>query len=148
MKRLVRRVAGMLASIAPGLWAGLILGASFVAVPAVFDVSDALKPFAYGAAARVFARLATAEWAFLALLALSLALLRFPTKRTVAAVMLAALLAAQAIWLRPDLAARAAILASGGKVEPSAAHAVYAILELIKLAWLAGLSYAGRRDAD
>ena len=141
---IVRDLPGVITTLIPALWAGLILGAGFIAVPAIFAVSDADKPFAYGAAARVFTNLAQAEWIFAILLAGSLAALRFPRQRTVAVVMLFALMAAQAIWLRPDLLLRAEILSMGGEVEPSAAHAVYAGLELCKLAWLAGLAYAGR----
>ena len=140
---MIARLAGMIATAAPALWAGMILGAGFIAVPAVFDLPPAGKPVAYAAAARIFERLAMAEWLIAGLLLLALAGLRFPRQRTIAAIMLAALLAAQAIWLRPDLLARADILAHGGIVEPSPAHAIYAGLEFCKLAWLAGLAYAG-----
>ena len=140
----VRDLPGIVSTLIPALWAGLILGAGFIAVPAIFAVSEAEKPFAYAAAARVFVNLSQAEWIFAVLLAGSLVALRLPRQRTIAVVTLYALLAAQAIWLRPELLVRAEILASGGSVEPSAAHAVYAGLELCKLAWLAGLAYAGR----
>ncbi len=142
---MIRHVASVAASLAPGLWAGLILGAGFIAVPAVFQAGpDVAKPFAYAATANVFARLSAAEWIFALILALSLAGIGFPRRRTIAVVMLVALMAAQEIWLRPELMARAEVLAAGGTVEPSAAHAIYAALELCKLAWLAGLAYAGR----
>lgn len=144
---MIARLAGMVATAAPGLWSGMILGAGFIAVPAIFAVPPYAKPVAYGAAARVFERLAVAEWTFAVLLALALAILKFPRKRTTAAVMLLALMAVQAVWLRPDLIARAAILAGGGVVEPSPAHAIYAGLELCKLAWLMGLAYAGGMGA-
>lgn len=142
---MLTRIAAMTASLAPGLWAGMIMGAGFIAVPAIFDLPPAGKPVAYAAAARVFERLGTAEWGFAAVLVLSLLALGLPKKRTVAAVMLLALVAVQAIWLRPELVGRASILAAGGTVEPSPAHAIYAGLELIKLAWLSGLAYAGGR---
>ena len=138
----------MTATLAPALWAGLILGAGFVAVPAVFAGPEFAKPFAYAAAARVFQSLATAEWLFAMLLAVSLFALRFPRKRTIAVIMLFALMGAQAIWLRPELLARANIMASGGQLEASAAHAIYAALEMCKLAWLSGLAYAGRVLGD
>lgn len=140
---MIRRLAGMVATAVPALWAGMILGAGFIAVPAIFAVPPDAKPFAYLAASRVFERLAMAEWMFAILLVLALAALRFPRQRTIACLTLLALVAAQAIWLRPDLIGRALILAGGGEVEPSSAHAVYAGLELCKLAWLSGLAYAG-----
>ena len=62
--------------------------------------------------------------------------------------MLLVLLAVQALYLRPELAERAAILAGGGMVEPSPAHAIYAVLDICKLAWLTGLAYAGFACAD
>ncbi len=145
---MIQRLASMAAAVAPALWAGMILGAGFLAVPAVFAGSDLARPFAYAAAARVFERLALAEVCFAVILAAALALLRFPRKRTIAGVMLLALLAVQAVWLRPDLLARAEILAGGGFVEPSPAHAINAFLELCKLAWLVGLAFALREPAD
>lgn len=141
---MIARGARLVAGLAPMLWAGLILGAGFIAVPAIFAGQEAGKPFAYAAAARVFDRLAAAEFAFAAMLAAALAFQRFPKKRTIAVVMLLALVAAQAIALRPELIARAEILAAGGSVRPSPAHAIYAGLELLKLAWLAGLAFANR----
>jgi hypothetical protein len=119
---LIQHLAGMITTLAPALWAGLVLGAGFVAVHAVFAGLEFAKPFAY-AAARVFQSLPTAEWLF-------------------------ALMGAQAIWLRPELLARANIMASGGQLEASAAHAIYSALEMCKLAWLSGLAYAGRVLSD
>lgn len=145
---MIRRLAAVAAAVAPALWAGMILGAGFLAVPAVFAGHAVAKPFAYAAAARIFERLALAEICFAAILAVALALLRFPRKRTIAGVMLLALLAVQAIWLRPELLARAEILAGAGAVEPSPAHAINAFLELCKLAWLVGLAFALREPED
>lgn len=145
---MIRRLASMAAAVAPALWAGMILGGGFLAVPAIFAGPEAARPFAYAAAARVFERLALAEICFAVILAVALALLRFPRKRAIAGLMLIVLLAVQAIWLRPELLARADILAGGGAIEPSPAHAINAFLELCKLAWLIGLAFALREPAD
>lgn len=142
----LKRLVGALATAVPALWAGMILGAGFIAVPAIFAVPPAAKPVAYSAAARVFERLAMAEWIFAGLLALCFAVLSFPPRRKVAAATLLALLVTQAIWLRPELIERANLLAAGATVAPSSAHAIYAALELCKLAWLAGLAYAASMD--
>lgn len=144
---MIARIAAPVAAIVPALWAGLIVGAGFLAVPAVFAVEPAAKPFAYGAAARVFDRLATGEWIAALVLILALAPLGLPRLRTIALIVVVVLLAFQATWLRPELAERAAALAAGREVASSPAHAIYATLELFKLAWLLALAYGGWRAA-
>lgn len=144
----IRRTAHLISTVVPALWAGLVAGAGFIAVPAVFLGAGEARPFAYAAGARIFERLGMAEWAAALLLALAFAGLGLPKKRTVAFVVLAVLIALQAALLRPELAARAAILAAGGAVEPSPAHALYSTLELCKLAWLLGLAFAGWRTRE
>ena len=134
-----------LACLTPAVWAGVTIGAGFVAVPAIFAVDAADKPQAYAAAARVFERLATAEWLAAAVLLAALALLRFPRKRGLAVLATLAILAFQATWLRPELIARAEMLAAGASVQPSPAHGVFATLETVKLLLLLGLAYASSR---
>lgn len=139
-------VAHAASTLLPVLWIGLIAGAGFIAVPAIFAGDEAGRIYAYTAGARVFERLAIAEWTIAALLLLSLTVLRHPKRRTVAVAMLIAILAAQAVWLQPELAERAYALSVGREVPPSPAHAIYASLELCKFAWAAGLAIAGWRS--
>ena len=81
-----------------------------------------------------------------ALTVIALVILKSPKRRIVAAAMLIAILAVQAIWLHPELAERAYALSVGRDVPPSPAHAIYAGLEICKLAWLIGLAVAGWRS--
>lgn len=143
--RITNEVANAVTILVPALWIGLIIGAGFLAVPAIFAGDEAGRPFAYTAAARVFERLAFAEWGLAAVTVIALVVLKSPKRRTVAAAMLIAILAAQAIWLQPELAERAYALSVGRDVPSSPAHAIYAGLEICKLAWLLGLAVAGWR---
>lgn len=145
LKRPFTATARFLATFMPTLWAGVTIGAGFVAVPAVFAGLEAEKPAAYAATARIFERLATAEWIAVAVLIIALAALRARRWRMVAMAVLLVLLVLQAAWLRPELIARAATLATGGTVPPSSAHAIFASLETLKLALLAWLAYASGR---
>lgn len=139
-------VAHAASTLLPALWIGLIVGAGFLAVPAIFAGDEAGRPYAYTAAARVFERLAIAEWVIAALLMLALTIMRQPKRRTVAAAMLIAILVAQAVWLQPELAERAYGLSVGRDMPPSPAHGIYAGLELCKIAWAIGLAIAGWRS--
>lgn len=49
------------------------------------------------------------------------------------------ILVMQSAWLLPELAARSQAIVAGGTPPASSAHAIYAVLELIKLALLLGL---------
>ena len=144
--RITNESANAATIVIPALWIGLVIGAGFLAVPAIFAGDEAGRPFAYTAAARVFERLAFAEWGLAALTVIALVTLKSPKRRTVAAAMLIAILAVQAIWLQPELAERAYALSVGRDVPPYPAHAIYAGLEICKLAWLIGLAVAGWRS--
>jgi len=55
---------------------------------------------------------------------------------------IAAIFILQELLLHPVLSERAAILAGGGQVEASLAHPVFAVLSLVKLLLLIGLSFS------
>lgn len=144
-QRVVVDTANAVATLAPALWAGVILGAGMLAVPAIFAGDEAGRIYAYTAAARVFTSLGMAEWAFALALVVALIVLRRAPRRTIAVAIVLMLVATQAIWLRPELVERANALAAGQDVPPSPAHAIFAVLEVCKLAWLTGLAIAGWR---
>jgi len=129
-------------NLVPSLWAGLIFGGEILSILAIFDVPSAEKSFAYSAAARVFERVAVIEWGFLGLILLGVLALQFPPKRTLVTGMIAAIFILQELWLHPVLSERAAILAGGGQVEASFVHPVFAVLSLVKLLLLIGLSFS------
>mgnify|MGYP007125036169 FL=1 len=129
----------------PLIWAGCLVGAGFIAVPAVFAGPEAGRLFAYAAAARVFERLALGEQAAALLLLLPLLALGLPRWRSMLFGALAVALILQAVWLRPELLERTAILTAGGAVAPSPAHAVNSVLELAKLGSLGWIAWASRK---
>lgn len=143
--RIISETASAASILLPAIWIGLNVGAGFLAILAIFAGDDPERRFAYTAAARVFERLAFAEWGLVALMIIALAVLKNPKRHTVAAAMLIAILGVQALWLQPELAERAYALSAGRDVPPSPAHAIYAGLEICKLACLIGLAVTGWR---
>ena len=57
------------------------------------------------------------------------------------AALLALILITQTAWLLPELAARTDMIIGGIEPEPSIAHSVYSVLELMKLFLLAYLGF-------
>ncbi|MEL0324600.1 MAG: hypothetical protein VXA00_09600 [Rhodospirillales bacterium] len=129
-------------NLVPSLWAGLIFGGGILSILAIFDVPSAEKSFAYSAAARVFERVAVIEWGFLGLILLGVLALKFPPKRTLVTGVIAVIFILQELWLHPVLSERASVLADGGQVEASLAHPVFAVLSVVKLILLIGLSFS------
>jgi hypothetical protein len=109
------------------LWAGLLLGVSFVATPAKFDVGR-----------WTFHVLALIEWGLVVVVALLVAIAwRSGTPRIglVAGLLavVAAVLAAESFVLRPLLDARVLRITAGESVPPSQVHNLYIALEAVLL---------------
>lgn len=134
-----------LPSLICALWAGLLLGGSFIAAPAKFTVETLDLPELLAVGRAQFQALAWAELALAALLVLSL-LLHRPPRWWLAAVPLV-ILAEQQLVLMPGLDARTVARIAGEAVEESGLHLFYVALEGGKLLGLllAALIWSGRR---
>ena len=115
------------------LWAGVLIGVSFLAAPAKFGAPGLSLPMAMEIGRREFGALNLTEIA-LALLALALAAYVRPERAIWLGLGLAALIVAlQWLWLLPMLDARAELIIQGGTPEPAPWHALYIGAEVLKL---------------
>jgi hypothetical protein len=115
------------------LWAGVLIGVSFLAAPAKFAAPSLSLPVAMDVGRHEFGVLNLVEIG-LAIAVLALAALARPARTIWLGLGIAALIvAAQTVWLLPLLAARAALIIQGGTPPPAPWHRLYAGAELLKL---------------
>lgn len=128
------------------VWAGMVLGVSFLATPAKFRAPSLPLPVALDVGRHTFRTFGRVEAALATLLGLRTAA---PTRRLLALAPGLVVLA-QALWLRPRLDARTRQVIEGQEPPPSRLHLAYVACEAAKLAALltVGLSAArpGARD--
>ena len=115
------------------LWAGVLIGVSFLAAPAKFAAPSLTLPVAMDVGRQEFGALNVAEIA-LTLATLALALyVRVEHTLWLGLGLAAAVVAVQALWLLPVLDARAEMIIQG-ETPPSAPwHMLYVALEVFKL---------------
>jgi hypothetical protein len=124
------------------LWAGVLIGVSFVAAPVKFNAPSLTLPVAMDVGRQEFGALNLLEAGF-AVATLTLAWLARPSRLVWVGLGLAvAIVALQGLWLLPMLDARAEIIIQGGKPPPAPWHGLYIGLEIAKLAALLGLGWA------
>jgi hypothetical protein len=115
------------------LWAGVLIGVSFLAAPAKFGAPGLSLPIAMEIGRREFGALNLVEIA-IAVVALALAAYARPERAIWLGLGLAALIVAlQWLWLLPLLDARAELIIQGGTPEPALWHALYIGAEVLKL---------------
>ena len=115
------------------LWAGLLLGVSFLAAPAKFGAPGLTLPVAMEVGRREFGALNLTELV-LAVVTLALAAYARPERTIWLGLGLAALIVlVQWLWLLPALDARAELIIRGETPEPAPWHALYIGAEVLKL---------------
>jgi hypothetical protein len=115
------------------LWAGVLIGVSFLAAPAKFGASGLSLPVAMEIGRREFGALNLTEIA-LALATLALAAYVRPGRAIWLGLGLAALIVVlQWFWLLPVLDARAELIIQGDTPEPAPWHSLYIGAEVLKL---------------
>jgi hypothetical protein len=128
------------------LWAGMLLGVDFVAVPAQFTAS-VTRPQGIDITRHVFATLGRVEMG-LALATLVLALLLRPGRLLWLLLALVWLVVAlQALWLLPTLDLRADLLLQGQEPPAGPWHGLYVGSEITKLAALLLIAWVTGRSA-
>ena len=116
------------------LWAGLLLGVSFLATPIKFSAPHLTMPIAIEVGAATFDLFNQVEWFVVTLLAM-LASVGKKEPQIIGAIFgLGTILLIQTFWLLPVLSARAEIVISGGMVNPSIHHWLYIAADTMKLA--------------
>jgi hypothetical protein len=121
------------------IWAGLLLGVSFVATPAKFLAPSLPMAQALDVGRWTFHVLAWIEWGFVVATGVMIGTAWRSGKAGAGAVasliaLVAAVLAAETLVLRPMLDARVLRIMAGQSVPPSAWHNVYIALEALRLA--------------
>jgi hypothetical protein len=115
------------------LWAGVLIGVSFLAAPAKFGAPGLSLPMAMEIGRREFGALNLTEIA-LAVVTLALAAYARPKRAIWLGLGLAALIVVlQWLWLLPMLDARAEVIIQGGTPEPAPWHTLYIGAEVLKL---------------
>ncbi|MCW5737383.1 MAG: hypothetical protein KIS73_24880 [Enhydrobacter sp.] len=127
------------------LWAGLLVGVSFVATPVKFLAPSLSLTVALDVGRQTFWAL---NWIEIGCAVIFLAIV-LAGYRTIFAISLAFLLAGgvlvQAFWLLPILDARVSMVIAGQIPPPSSLHSFYVVLEGLKLVLLAGLIMTSSR---
>jgi hypothetical protein len=115
------------------LWAGILIGVSFLAAPAKFDAPGLSLPVAMEVGRREFGALNLIELA-LAVVTLALAFYARPERTIWLGLGVAAVIVlVQWLWLLPVLDARAELIIRGETPEPAPWHALYIGAEVVKL---------------
>lgn len=135
------------------LWAGLLLGVSFVATPAKFLAPSLPMTQALDVGRSTFYMLARIEWAIAVVVAVLLASAwRSGTSRIdLVAGLLAvavAVLAVESFVLRPRLDARVLRIIAGESVPPSQMHNLYIALEALRLVLILAAGITSLRHMD
>lgn len=118
------------------LWAGAIVGLSFIATPVKFQAPDLTMPVALEIGRYTFGLFANVELVFL--IAIVIAAF-FARPRPVTIVMLAVVaiqLLLERWWLLPELDARVSQILAGGTVTFTSSHWIYAGFDVCKAALL------------
>ena len=123
------------------LWAGVVIGVSFLAAPAKFAAPSLTLPVALEVGREEFGALGTVELVLLAA-TMALALLTRPGLMVWAGLGLAGLsVLAQWLWLLPVLDARVEVVIQGGTPAQAPWHTLYVVVECAKLLALLGAGW-------
>jgi len=124
------------------IWAGMIVGISFVEAPVKFTAPQVTLAIGLGIGRLVFGWLNKFELFFCTLTLVGLFFLRASFKIWLPALLITAILALQTIWLLPALDTRALQIIAGQQPTPSSLHITYVALEIFKLGLLLGTASA------
>jgi hypothetical protein len=127
------------------LWAGMVLGVAFVAVPAQFAADGLTRPLGIDVTRQVFTRFDRVELGLAAATLLLALLLRARPLLWSLLVLLWLIVALQSLWLLPVLDGRADQLLQGQEPAPGPWHGLFAGAEIVKLGVLLALAWAASR---
>jgi len=130
----------------PSLWAGLLAGVSFIAIPALFRAQSLTLPLALDAGRTTFARWNAIEWLLLGMMVLAMVFTRPGAFAIASAGALDILFLIQSMILLPALNNRVATIIAGKKPPPASDRLLYITIDVLKLCILAAVVWkqAGR----
>lgn len=115
------------------VWAGTVLGVSFIATPIKFRSPMLDRPTGFDVGRVTFLFFEKLEWALAILLILLILGVGPQSVPIVYGLVIVLIVTAQVLWLTPKLVRRAVMLSSGEVPPESSAHRVFVVLEAIKL---------------
>ena len=115
------------------LWAGMILGISFLESWVKFRAPTLVKPVGLDVGRTVFRFFHGAQCGLLLILILLSIIIKFEAIQWATMVILTSILGLQLIWLFPKLSQRVDAIIAGNTTSNSYIHSLYGILEVIKL---------------
>ena len=122
------------------LWAGIVLGVSFLAAPTKFGAASLSHPMALDVGQRTFRILLRTEFGFALALGVVSALTPSHQARLVAWAVLTIVVTLQYLWLWPILNQHAQAIIDGKTPSPQSHHKTYIMIEAAKAALLIGLA--------
>jgi hypothetical protein len=130
----------------PSLWAGLLVGVSFIATPAMFRAQSLTLPVALDVGRATFARWNAIEWLLLGMMALAMVFTRPSVFAVASAGVLDILFLIQSMILLPALNNRVAAIIAGKRPPPASDRLLYITIDVLKLCILAAVVWkqAGR----
>lgn len=123
------------------LWAGITIGISMLATPVRFTATSITRSVALDVGRVVFAALNKAELVALIVLMIVVRVGGRTRDWWGWLSVLTLIVIAQGAWLIPELSARTDMIMAGTTPPPSAAHAIYSSLELLKIGLLLFLGW-------
>lgn len=118
------------------VWAGTIIGVSFIATPVKFEAPSLSIPVGLEVGRYTFRLFARVELGFLIVLIITAFFARPKHITVVALAIVAAAVLLERYWLLPALDDRVSQILAGGAISFSSSHWVYAALEAAKAALL------------
>jgi hypothetical protein len=128
------------------LWAGIVIGISFIEAPVKFRTPTLTRAVAFDVGRTVFN---ASQWVQVGLGLLALGVGSWgglPRRVWMCLGLGAAALLLQMVWIFPALDARAQVVIAGGIPQGSSPHALYGVLELVKLLALGTASVLALRS--
>ena len=115
------------------IWAGMVIGISFLEAPLKFQAPNVTLTIGLGIGRLVFKALNRFEILFIILLWMALLWIPLKSKILIPLGLITLILLIQTFWLLPALDLRALAVIAGEKIQESNMHLYYIALEVLKL---------------
>lgn len=115
------------------IWAGLILGVSFIATPVKFEAPHLTMPVALEVGKATFHLFNLIEWCVIVAAMILTAISSKTSQNWPIAILLLSIVMLQTFWLLPVLDVRTDEVIAGGTPDPGHYHWFYIIAEIFKL---------------
>jgi hypothetical protein len=125
----------------PLLWAGLLIGVSFIATPVKFGATSLSLPVALDVGRVTFALFNIVEWITFAALVVAVVLSGPSVSSSAMTALLAALLATQTVWLLPVMNERIGAIIGGQSPPTAPYHWIYIGVDVTKVGLLIAMAW-------